>query len=211
MPRKKNSSHSHSNIKTKRKPKTKTSKEFKKMKKPVKMATSLYLSGGRDVALSRLSLYLKEPNLNVVKHHLKDSIQIYLNHYSKEFESPVEIQDCISDVLKKFNLEKFIECTWKHEPFRLTGDEFQKIRDCAKQPIHVQNYDYSQPIYKLANNITYKPCQFQQGNDNNITRKNDIKIYLSDKEDILFAKFISLRYKPSNFKAVKNFNKQKTN
>lgn len=172
----------------------------------IREATEEYLTGKREAAVSKFGLVLNQSNLNKIRPMLKKSIFSYVRHFRKDFEGSVEIQNCIYDMFKNFNMSDFVERQWQYRPYYISGSKYSLLQTSIKNPIHISNYDYSQPLYKLANNIEYNPKDLKLHKCPLETVKNDLKFYLSQDENILFAKLINLRYKPSNLKMAKKHN-----
>ena len=182
----------------------------KSLSDDIKEAVEEYLSGSREEAMYKLAVALHESNPNKIKPILKKAIYTHLKHYRKDFENSTKIQNCIYDMFHEFNMTDFMERTWQYKPFYLSSADYQELQTAPKAPIHIQNYDYAQPIYKLSNTIDYDPKKLKCYKCPLQTERNDVKFYLSRQENMIFAKYINLRYRPENLRAVKDHNKDKT-
>ena len=176
----------------------------KQLSEEVREATEEYLTGDRNQAIVQMGIALNQPKINKIRPFLKKSIHSYVKHYRKDFEGGIEIETCIYDMFRNFNMTDFIERSWQYRPYYIHAEDYSKIHAALKNPVHVTNYDYSEPLYKLSNNITYDPQKLKRAR---IVVKNDVKFYLSQDEKMVFAKFINLKYCPSDLKAVKKHDK----
>lgn len=176
----------------------------------VKAVVEEYLSGNRESAVGKYAVILNQKSTKKLRPVLKKSIKSYVKHYRKDFVSSIKITNCVFDLFKNFNMETFIKRAWQYHPYYIHAEDYSVLQTSIKNPVHISNYNYNEPLYKLANNITYSPKALKPCKKKTLeTIKNDTKFYLSKDEDILFAKFINLRYKPANLKMVKLHNKDK--
>ena len=172
----------------------------------VKDATEEYLTGDRNQAIVQFGLVLNQSKINKIRPFLKKSIHSYVKHFRKDFEGSVEIKTCVYDMFRDFNMTDFVERSWQYRPYYIHSTDYTKLQQTRKNPIHITNYDYTQPLYKLSNNIDYNPRDLKRARIKDIV-KNDVKFYISQDEKMVFAKIINLKYRPSDLKAIKQHNK----
>lgn len=169
-----------------------------------------YLLGGREEAINKLAVKLRQPNISKLRPIIKNSIRTYVQTYRSDFEGKIAIKDCVYELFKNFTMADFLERKWEYRPYYISASDYQKIQTMQKNPIHIVNYNYAEPIYKLPNNIDYSPKDLKLHKRPLETIKNDLKFYLSKDENVVFAKLVNLKYSPCNLKAVKNHNRTKT-
>ena len=169
----------------------------------VREITEDYLEGDRQEALVKLAVVLNQSRINKLKPFLKKSIHSYVKHFKKDFEGSIQIKNCVYDMFKGFDMTDFVKREWQYKPFFIHSNDYEVLRLIRKHPIHITNYNYSEPIYKLSNNIDYNPKDLKRAKPTKEQMKNDVKFYLSNSEDVIFAKLINLKYRPSDLKLLK--------
>lgn len=182
---------------------------IRKTQMEMRRATEEYLSGNRKEVIGKLSATLHQENLNRVRLVLKKNIFDYVKYYHHDFEGSIKVTKPIYEMFANFNLTDFLERTWQYRPYYLKESDYIKLQTLPKNPIHITNYDYAQPLYKLANSIEYKPPKYKL--HTKLDRvKNDVQVYLSKDEDVVCAKLVNLRYRPADLKAVNQHNIDKS-
>lgn len=168
----------------------------------VRQITEEYLEGDRQEALVKLAVVLNQSRMNKLKPFLKKSIHSYVKHFRKDFEGSIEIKNCVYDMFKDFDMTDFVKREWQYKPYYIHAVDYEKLQFERKYPVHIANYNYSEPIYKLSNNIDYNPKELKRAKTKEQI-KNDVKFYLSSNENIVFAKLINLKYRPSDLRMLK--------
>ena len=176
----------------------------------IKTVTEEYLSGNREAAIGKLAILLNQSNVNKIKPILKKSIHSYVKHFRKDFEGNVQIKNCVYQMFSDFNMANFVERAWQYQPYYIPSSQYSQIQTVQKNPVYVTKYDYAQPLYKLANSLEYNPRELKRFKAPLETVRNDVKFYLSQDENNVFAKLVNLRYRPNDLKAVKLHNKDKS-
>ena len=187
-----------------------STQKSKNVSKEVSETISTYLAGKREQAIGKLAVLLHTPNIAKIRPILKKTIHDYVRRYRKEFDSSVEIKTCVYELFRNFNLTDFVKQEWQYRPYYIPATEYKKLQTSIKNPVHVTNYDYSQPLYKLANTIDYEVIALKRHKNSLETIKNDIKFYLSQDENVVFSKIVNLKYYPADLVAVRKHHKGKS-
>ena len=163
-----------------------------------------YLQGRRDEALENIAYNLGTFNYNEIKPILKKSIYEYAKSENGELDGRIHVKDCVYHMLENFDTSAFFNRTWQYVPYYLSKHDYSKLHSCKKYPIHIENYDYSAPVYDLKNNFLFATSKKKKDNKYSEEKeKNDVQFYLAKDENIFFAKLITLKYKPSNIRLIK--------
>ena len=173
------------------------------MAKEKKSETSLpkiieeYLFGKRDDAIIKLAQLYPDKSVNEIIDILKDRIVAFAKNDFRNFKGNVKSTANTYSVVKNFDAKKFFANNWKYRPHYVEQQELEQVYHCIKNPLPVKRYKYKSPIYKFANTRLLDTTK----SNLSVTRrmvKNDAKFYLSQNEDMMFAKLLTLKYIPKN-------------
>ena len=163
-----------------------------------------YLYGEREKALLDLSRNLQEFDLEDIKAILKQELFSYMKSNGGK-EGRVEHYAPLYKMIKNFNANDFIKRTWKYVPYYIPEDEYKKIQATCKYHVRFKRYNYEKPLYDFANNVEFTDSRVKHEAIQEKT-KNDIRFYVGDKSgqgQSVFAKVVSLKYKPVSLKLVR--------
>lgn len=162
-----------------------------------------YLFGMRDAAVLSLAVDKNIRDINDIIPYLKQDITDYVAYHHSEFEGNIHFPGTIYELMDSFNAKEFFDRKWKWEPYSVKQEDIDEIQSCIKNPIYVERYDYSRPIYEFANLTSFSDNKAKQVVSGERV-KTDTQFYISEKEDVLFAKIVNLKYKPVKFKLAKS-------
>ena len=162
-----------------------------------------YLFGKRDSAVLTLAVDKNIRDINDIIPYLKQDILNYVAYHHPEFEGDIHFQGAVYDLMSKFKAKEFFDRKWKWEPYSVKQEEIDEIQACVKNPIYVNRYIYDRPIYEFPNLTSFSDNKTKQLVSGEKV-KSEAQFYISEKEDVLFAKVINLKYKPVKFKLSKS-------
>ncbi len=111
-------------------------------------------------------------------------------------------QNC-TDVLKDFDVSGFLKRKWQHKMFVLKPQDYLDIQRANKNPVFMEQYNYSKPLYTFSNNIKFGNRNYTS--DDKVQDFNDAQFYVSDDEKMLFAKIVNLSFKLLDEDFLKNY------
>ena len=151
--------------------------------------------------VNNILAHLPEKTHIDVKSYIKNGIIRYMKKYNPNLEeNTLYFEHILSDTLKELPLDDFINKAWKYVPYILKKADYYKILTAKKNPIFIKNYDYSTPIYRFKNNVTFH-SQVKRENPN--IAFTDINYYLDDNESILYSKVVKEKFIPKTIKEIK--------
>lgn len=167
--------------------------------------TEEFLTKHGPLAFYRLCKDLSKINIKNAKFNLKmaivDNVQgEYPLADSQSIYMPTSEK---STQIKNLSVEDFLAREWQYRPFILCELDYLLLQSAEKFPIHIEAYDYTQPIYKFKNNINFQ--KEIQNRRNSVINSNDIQFFISRGEKILFSRVTHLAFSPVNYKLIEEF------
>ncbi len=162
-----------------------------------------YLNGNRDDVVLDMAFQLNEKHMEKIVPHLKKEIYEYVKFNHEDFDGKVCMKDSAYKIMENFDTNVFKMRNWKHKPFYLKKTDFDVLQGCVKNMVDVKRYKTDKPIYQFGNTFVF-PDNRKHGEKKGEHYKSDMQFYISQNEDMLFGKFVSLKFKPKELASIKN-------
>lgn len=192
--------HSRDNLK-----KTKKNNQRKRAQSDLDKEVEAYImSSDEDYPLYKLANTLK--SLKLTPQRAKQLVKGAIRENIKDYDPLADgyslyLTNGLEETLSKFSMADFVNRNWQYTPLILTNADYKTLQECEKFPLYMDRYDYSLPLHKFGNNISFQnELTFKK---RKIKNSNDISFYTTKEENMLFAKVTNLKFEPINHALIR--------
>ncbi len=185
-------------------------KEFKH--KDETSRAQMYLAGKRLSAIMSLASESGNYDIDFIRTQIKQEIAKYIEdcvgNRGKLKASP-KIKGNACRLISNFKNDVFKNRVWRYVPYYLSQKDYDLAQSVIKNPIAIKRYDAFSKLHLFKNQYEFEDSRLKHLSRGDIV-KRDVKLYLSQDEDMLFSKTARLKIVPKDLSAIKVTQTNKT-